>query len=396
MSGAYFTPSGFLPTTSLGAIVKNSFEEAGSMFVAGGKKTLYVLNRATSSLEARGISHAITEGIIKIVELAGAVIPALGILGSIISTFESISNGFDLAQGGQYFFEHQSKFANLPRFKKMDDGTLDVKDKHYEGTKLQHHIKTGKLQKVAAQIGFAIKSVGVFVTLLDAFKMIDLAAYSAQLSKLAHVGGVISKIVSPLFFTMLAGVGGIIAYGALTVDSVIYLTAAIKGDPDKSIVKGLLQLGSRVAFLTLSILAIAQVTNPYAIIPLLVVGGVLGIAAIIYTEKRGEKKAEIQKELIKEVQAQIKMQEELNKMVVDKALELAAEIEMNNLDLDESEVVKQALAATEQHIFETVSLMKLSNKMIEKSLEVAKVTLESRRSKMGNTSQAQFAEEKVA
>ena len=261
------------------------------------------LSDATNSVEGRSYTHLFLSGIIKIVEVSSSVLPGpLQLFSTIIDTTEGAFSAWDLFTVGRYFFQVKPPESIEPRIVKDPKGNLRLKKKNEGMTQAAYHVDQGKYLKVAAKVGSVVKAVGAMGLFLNMFKIVDLASLSASLSHMGTVGSVVSKLVHPTFVAATFGVGGIILFGALTLDSAVYLASAVS-DPEKSMTKGLINLASRVALLALFIVTTVGVFNPYVLIPLMVAGGACGIAGVLYNAYRERQKDMTQKQNIQEMKA---------------------------------------------------------------------------------------------
>jgi hypothetical protein len=262
-----------------------------------------VTAKTVDSVEGRSYTHLLLQAIFKIVEVAkGSLTGPLALLSPIIDTTEAVFSACDIFGIGKYFFYKKPDQSEEPRIGKNPDGTLYRKNKNVKQTQAEFHIQENKLLKVTAKIGSVIKAIGAFALFLHTFEVVNLTALSSWLSSLGPVANVVSKIVAPVFVSAFLAVGGMITFGALTVDSVIYIAKAVH-DPEKSLVKGLLDLASRVAAFAAFTLMLVGVTNLYVMIPVLAIGGIFGIASMVHSMHRDTYKAVAQKQNLQELTA---------------------------------------------------------------------------------------------
>lgn len=245
-------------------------------------------------VEMRSHIHQLGDSMLKVVEIAKGVLPTAGrLFKEAMTSVNGLFGVLDFLDCGKYFFYKVPPESTEPRFGKDADGNFYVKKKNYDTTQFTFHAQEGKFLKIASKVGALFAGIGSVATFLDQIGIFKLAEWSSKLSTLGPVGNAISQIVHPIFFSGLLTVGGIILFSALTIDSIIYLAKAAH-DPEKSVLKGLLDLAARVAGLATCVLLVAGITQPYILIPLAVGGALFGIAGIVHRQFREAHKAELQ------------------------------------------------------------------------------------------------------
>ena len=265
-------------------------------------KVVVVGAKTVDTVEGRSYSHMLLEAIFKIVELArGTLEGPLALLSPIIGTVDGVFAAWDIFGVGKYFFYKKPYKSEEPRIGKDPvDGSLYRKKKNVNQTEVDFHIQEQKFLKVVSKVGAFIKAIGAFGLFLHNFQVVNLSAISSHLSSLGTLGNIVSKIATPVFISAFCAIGGVITFGALTIDSITYIAKAVH-NPEKSLVKGILDLASRVAALAAFSLMLAGLANPPILIPILVVGGIAGIASMIHTLHRDSYKAAQEKQNLDEL-----------------------------------------------------------------------------------------------
>ncbi|MDB2614040.1 hypothetical protein N9Y92_02650 [Chlamydiales bacterium] len=267
--------------------VKKEMNQIGSIAFKALDNFSKGLKSLMSGVEERKYMHKMVLGSL----FMFSVNPSPG-LSSMIEIVDSVFEGADFFSTGKYFFSKETKVSF-----KEGNGRIDIKKKRINQTEAGFHLERGKPQRVISNLSFIASAFSSLVLLLDSTKVLHLAEWGAKLGNVPIFGSHLSKIVAPAFFSTGALLGAVVGFGALTVDSGIYLYKAYHGDADKDLTKGWLQLSSRVAALALYSLMLIGVSQAVVIAPLTLTVGVLGLASLLYTNSYKENKKEVQKDV---------------------------------------------------------------------------------------------------
>lgn len=233
------------------------------------------------------------------------VASGLGKLAEMMGSTNLIINGTQVLPYGSYFFRKKGE-EEVPRKLCVFNGEITEAEQEKRVFKVRHtpfgYELARKPQRAFAGIAFFSAYFVCTIELLESIKIPVLKTVSSAMGSIPILGEVIGNNL-PHYLFAFGGYAVIAGHTALVFDSISYLQVA-RSDPSKSMVKGFLQLASRIASLAFDFFVISGVSNPLVIGALGVTAGVFGIAYLVHKYFRQNQKAQEQEALYAVAEAQ--------------------------------------------------------------------------------------------